>query len=162
MRISIFIFFIFLVSCKHNAKDNVDNCPLLLLNDTGFKTIRAKLQRHISDSVTNDEFIINYRKGKWCIRDAKHPWEKKYSEDYEGIVVESYTKDFVLIFCPYSGIVESYKLFPHRYHDMYLLDRWDGATIKHIAFQGGLGNAAIYKSAIYIQFDSLEIHKCAY
>jgi hypothetical protein len=160
--LSIFIFLIFLFSCKHNDRDNVNNYPLVLLNDPGFNAIRTKLESPNDDSATNHEFIVSYRKNRWCIKDTKHRWENQYSEGYEGIVVKSYTKDNVLIFCPYSGIVEGYKIFPHKFHDMYLLDRKNGATKKHIIFQGGLGNALIYKGAVYIQFDSLEIHKCVY
>lgn len=161
---SVVTVFLVLSSCgsKHDEQADIKNCPLLLLKDTILSTIRNKLESSIDDSLTDSKFIISYRKDKWLIKDAKNKWENQYSRDYEGIKVESFTKDYVLIFCPHSGIAESYKLFPNKFHDLYLLDRKNGATIKHIVFQGGLGNALIYKGAVYIQFDSSEVHRCVF
>ncbi|MDR3694966.1 hypothetical protein [Mucilaginibacter sp.] len=156
--------FLVLSSCgsKHDEQADIKNCPLIPLKDTILGTIRNKLESPIDDSLTNSIFIINYRKDKWLIKDAKNKWENQYSQDYEGIKVESFTNDYVLIFCPYSGITENYKLSPNKFNDMYLLDRKNGAIIKHIVFQGGLGNAIIYKGAVYAQFDSSEVHRCVF
>ena len=59
-------------SSKHDEQADINNCPLLLLKDTSFSTIRTKLESPIDDSLTNNTFTVTYRKDKWYIKDAKN------------------------------------------------------------------------------------------
>jgi hypothetical protein len=157
--LTVIVFIALLSGCTDNVGIDVKNCPLLSLSDTSFKTIFKKLENPINDSLIKGEFKITIREHIKYIKDEKNNWENGYSKDYFQIAVLSFNKEQVLIFCAYSGIVEGYKLFPHKSHDIYLLNRKNGSVIKHMTLQGGLGNALIDKEAIYIQLDSLEIHK---
>ena len=152
---------IFVMGCFSNSKTKVSNCPIYVPDKKKYPNMEDQLVTDLEDSIINREFETSVRDHHYHIKDRLNNWENKYSPDYSNLVVKAFNNDYVLIYCPRSGIIEGYKLFPDRTHDLYLIQRTDGKNVKSMAIDRGLVGAMILDKSVFLKFfDPDEIRKC--
>jgi len=146
-----------------NKKLSIKDCEIYSSKDKDYILIANFLAITTEDSLWQKEFTTGVINHTCFLKDTQNKWTNEYSSDYFDIIIKSFTKKQVLIYCPRSGIQSGYKLFSKKEHDIYLIDRQNGDVIKCIEVKKGLVNGVIYKKAIFLKFiDPEEIRRCEF
>jgi hypothetical protein len=158
------IFLLFLnsfYSCTTLRIKNVDQCKQLSKSDTVSYYINEEIDKKVDKNAANLYFKNVVLNNTFVFSDIKNNWSKEFSSDYFNIIIKAFNDDYVLIYCPRSGIIAGYKLLPKRGHDIYLLNRKNGKIILQIKCDRGLANGLIYNNKVFLKFiDPEEIRVC--
>ncbi len=155
------ILIIALTSCNTEGKVDISDCKIITNVDSSFNIVLPYLTEIVEDSIWEKDFFIEVVNHSYNIKDKKNKWTREFESHYAGIKIMSYTEKNLVLYAYHSGILNGYTLFPKWWHDVYVLDRQNGNTIKLIEIKRGLTSATIYDHSLYMRFyDPDEIRVC--
>jgi hypothetical protein len=132
-------------SCASNGKIDIEHCSKL--DNKSTEDMAKKML--VVDTSWKSDFAIDYAKKGFSLTDKKNNWTRSFSDEYFDIIIMYANNNYIVLYCPRSGIERGYKLMGKKYHDIYLFDRVSGKPSKIFKSERGLANATIGRDTIY-------------
>lgn len=138
-------------SCKRYPQINIKQCKVL--DDTSLiKSIKERFINANDDTLWRLSFAIDYKGNGYRLIDKENKWNNKFSEDYFDIIIKYVDENYLVLYCPRSGIASVYKLFGTKSHDIYLINRKDGVIKMSFKAEEGVVNSIVRNNTIYFEF----------
>lgn len=144
-----------MIGCRSYQKINGDSAPILMGNT--LPLIKILLEKANIDTSYNLQKIsidyTRYSKGRYFLIDKEHKWELNFSGNYPDIHIKYFDSNFVILYCPISGIMNGLTLFPSNHDDLFVIDRKQGKKMLDIqSKEGGITKAFIKDDFVYYEY----------
>jgi hypothetical protein len=140
------------IGCKSYQTIDGDKCGIL--NDTTLFSFKVLLERvNIDTSYSLQKLTIDYSRSGYYLIDKKNKWELNFSGNYPDVHIKYFDNDFVILYCPVSGIMNGLTLFPSNHDDLFIINRRIGKKVLDLQSKvGGITKALIKDSVIYFEY----------
>ena len=143
---------IIMIGCKNYKIINGDKCEIL--TNTSLHPIKILLETANVDTFYNLQKIsIDYSRHGYYLIDKENKWKLNFSGNYPNVHIKYVDSNFVILYCPVSGIMNGLTFFPSDHDDLFLIEREPGKKILDIqSKKGGITKALINEGVIYFEY----------
>lgn len=136
--IQLIIYPILFGGCNTYSKINLDTCSIEKNGYLYKEYFKEKENNFQGVAAISNEII-----------DSLNGWSLGFSKQYADIEIKDVNEQFIVARSPFSGVPNSYRIFPLKYEREYVIDRNIGKIVVELYSEGGIYGAHIDGHTIY-------------
>jgi len=145
-----------IIGCKNYQIINGDKSPIL--EGASLSSIKNLLKAPGVDTSNNRQNItIDYtrysKEEAYYLMDKENKWELKFSGNYPDVHVKYVDSNFVILYCPVSGIINGLTASSSNHDDLFVINRKLGKKMMDIQSNvGGITKTLIKDNFVYFEY----------
>lgn len=140
-----------MTSCANYKTVSDEQCEIL--TDKSLLSIKSLLEKSNDDTLALLDFTMDYSRKGFYLIDKTNEKEFNFSDKYFDVHIKFCDTNFVVLYCPVSGIMNGLTLFPLNHNDLFIINRKLGKKVLDIqSKQGGIMKAVIKDSIIFFEY----------
>lgn len=147
----LFCIIIIMTSCANYKKVSDKQCKILM--DKSLLSIKVLLEKSNDDTSALLDFTIDYSRKGFYLIDKRSEREFDFSNKYFDVLIKYCDSNYVIVYCPVSGIMNGLTLSPLNHSDLFLINRRLGKKVLDIQTKaGGITKALLINDTIYFEY----------
>jgi len=151
--IGVFLFIVtIVVKLNYYGYKKIIENKCSVIDSTDLIQIKSLIEHSSTDTLyAMQKISIDYSRNGFYLVDKKNEWELDYSRKYFDIKIQYYDSSFIVLYCPVSGIMNGYMLFPINHNNLYVIDRKSGKEILNVQSVKGIDASIIKNNILYFK-----------
>jgi len=140
-----------MTSCTNYKRVSDEHCEIL--TGKSLLSIKTLLGKSNDDTLAQLDFTIDYSRKGFYLIDKKNEREFNFSDKYFDVHIKYCDSNYVILYCPVSGILNGLTIFPLNHSDLFLINRKLGKKVLDIQTKaGGITKSLLKNGTIYFEY----------